>query len=153
MEICYKKKYKEKENENSRNLKKFQLLNQWMKLKIRGIQLKDFFEDRKIRSVAIYGMGELGWLFYEELKFDGVGQLVAYGIDQRGMQEGKEINIYPLCSSLEKTDAIIITPVLITDFIEDTIYKELGEQITFTLEEVLYELSRKHRVPSELWEI
>lgn len=81
MEICYKKKYREKESENSRNLKKFQLLNQWMKLKIRGIQLKEFFEDRRIGSIAIYGMGELGWLFYDELKFSGVGQLVTYGID------------------------------------------------------------------------
>lgn len=153
MDICYKKKYKEKENENSRNLKKFQLLNQWMKLKIRGIQLKEFLEDREIRSIAIYGMGELGWLFYDELKFCGVGQLVTYGIDQNGNQGGKEISIYSLCSTLEKTDAIIITPVLITDLIEDAIYKELGEQVTFTLEEVLYELSRKHRIPSELWKI
>lgn len=153
MEFCYKKKYKEKENENLRNLKKFQLLNQWIKLKIRGIQFMEFFEDRQISSLAIYGMGELGCLVYEELKFCGVGQLVKYGIDQGGNQAGKGIPVYPLHSSLEKTDAIIITPVLITDFIEDAIYKELGEQITFTVEEVLYELSRKHHVPSVLWEI
>lgn len=152
MEIGYKKRYTEKENENLRNFKKFQLLNQWMKLKIREVQLKEFLEYRQIRTVAIYGMGELGRLVYEELKFSGAGQSVRYGIDQNGKQPDQEIPVYPLDSSLERTDAIIITPVLITDFIEDEIYRKLGEQITFTLEEVLYELSRKHNVPSELWE-
>lgn len=149
----YKKKYIEKENENLRNLKKFQLLNQWMKLKMYGINFKEFLEDRQLESLAVYGMGELGWLVCQELESAGAGQMVKYGIDQKGGRAENEIPIYRLHSALEKTDAIIITPVLITDFIEDEIYKELGEQRTFTLEEVLYELSRKHRVTSELWEI
>lgn len=149
----YKNKYIEKEKENQRNLMKFRLLNQWLRLKIQGVHFKEFFEDRKLSSVAIYGMGEIGWLVYEELKADGWEQAVRYGIDQSGKRKENGVGIYPLCSSLKKTDAIIITPVLVTDFIEDAIYEKLGEQTTFTVEEILYELSRKHRVLSMLWEI
>ena len=50
-------------------------------------------------------------------------------------------------------DAIIISPVMVTDEIEDEIYELLGEMKTFTIEEILYELSRKHQVSSRLWEV
>ena len=47
----------------------------------------------------------------------------------------------------------MITPVLITDEIEDQIYEILGEQTTFVFEEILFELSRKHQINSEMWTI
>ena len=47
----------------------------------------------------------------------------------------------------------MITPVLITDELEEQIYEALGECVTFVFEELLYELSRKHGVASKLWEI
>lgn len=153
MTVNYKKKFMEKEQESQRNRKKFELLNQWMKLKLHGLRLSEFFEDRGLNSIAIYGMGELGWLVYEELKGNVGGVAVKYGIDQRGKAAGDGLEICPLRSVSERTDAILITPVLITDWIEDKIYEALGEQTTFTLEEILYELSRKYRIPSALWEI
>lgn len=152
MTVNYKKKYLEKEQENLRNQKKFELLSQWMKLKLHGLCLSEFFEDRGVSSIAIYGMGELGWLVYEELKGDSGKAAVRYGIDQRGREAGEGFRICPLEAVAERADAILITPVLITDWIEDEIYRVLGEQTTFTLEEILYELSRKHRIPSALWE-
>lgn len=152
MTVNYKKKYLEKEQENLRNRKKFELLSQWMKLKLHGLCLSEFFADREICSIAIYGMGELGQLLYEELIGNAGGTAVKYGIDQRGREAGEGLTICPLEDVPERTDAILITPVLITDWIEDEIYRVLGEQTTFTLEEILYELSRKHRIPSALWE-
>lgn len=44
-------------SECDRNKKKFDLMCQWMKLKIQGISLMEFFQDKGIRSIAIYGMG------------------------------------------------------------------------------------------------
>ena len=39
------------------------------------------------------------------------------------------------------------------DFIPEYTYEKLGEIPTYTLEEIIYELSRKHGVSSLLWEI
>lgn len=149
----YKEMYYNKEFENSRNYMKFQLLQQWMRLKNEKINFGDFFADRGITSIALYGIGELGRLFYDELEFWGIETILKYGIDQSSNAGYKNIPVYSLNSSLEKVDAIIISPVMITDEIEDKIYEILGEQVTFTIEEILYELSRKYQITSALWEI
>ena len=121
---------------------------QWMKLKQNGIELIEFFQDRKLESIAIYGMGDLGELLYKELEDN---RIIKFGIDRQLKQN--KIPIYSLENVKEKVDAIVITPVLITDEIEDQIYEILGEQTTFVFEEILFELSRKHQINSEMWTI
>lgn len=136
--------------ENERNKKKFELMYQWMRLKIRGISLMEFFQDRGIQSIAIYGMGEIGQLIYEELAAENE-VFIRYAIDQSGVRYVESLPTYQLDRNLPGADAIVITPVLITDQLEEQIYEALGEQITFVFEELLYELSRKHSVASKLW--
>lgn len=136
--------------ESNRNKKKFELICQWMKLKIQGISLMEFFQDRGIRSIAIYGMGEIGQLMYDELAMENE-TLIRYAIDQSGMRYVESLPTYCLDRNLPEVDAIVITPVLITDQLEEKIYETLGECVTFVFEELLYELSRKHRIPSSLW--
>ena len=137
--------------ESNRNKKKFELICQWMKLKIQGISLMEFFQDRGIHSIAIYGMGEIGQLMYDELAMENE-TLIRYAIDQSGKRYVESLPTYCLDKNLPKVDAIIITPVLITDQIEEQIYTALGECVTFVFEELLYELCRKHGVASKLWE-
>lgn len=149
----YKEMYYNKEFENSRNYMKFQLLQQWMRLKNAKINFGEFFSDRGISSIALYGIGELGRLFYDELEIWEMTDILKYGIDQSSNARYKKLPVYTLESSLEKVEAIIISPVMITDAIEDKIYETLGEQVTFTIEEILYELSRKYQITSALWEI
>lgn len=136
--------------ENDRNKKKFDLMCQWMKLKMQGIFLMEFFQDRGIRSIAIYGMGEIGQLMYDELAMENE-MFIRYAIDQSGKRYVESLPTYCLDRDLPKVDAIVITPVLITDQLEEQIYDALGECVTFVFEELLYELSRKHGVASTLW--
>lgn len=93
-------------------------------------------------------MGDLGELLYKELEDN---RIIKFGIDRQLKQN--KIPIYSLENVKEKVDAIVITPVLITDEIEDQIYEILGEQTTFVFEEILFELSRKHQINSEMWTI
>lgn len=138
--------------EVNRNKKKFDLMCQWMKLKIQGISLIEFFRDREIHSIAIYGMGEIGQLIYDELVMENEA-FIRYAIDRSGVRYVESLPTYCLDRDLPKVDAIVITPVLITDQLEEQIYDVLGECVTFVFEELLYELSRKHGVTSVLWDI
>lgn len=143
-------KYGRKIFENKRYKKKLDLMCQWMKLKIRGISLMEFFRDRGIRSIAIYGMGEIGQLMYDELAVEDEA-LIRYAIDQSCVRYVESLPTHCLNRGLPKVDAIVITPVLITNQLEEQIYETLGECVTFVFEELLYELSRKHGVASLLW--
>lgn len=146
MQLKYKQQYEATLKEVNRYRKKYELMYQWMKLKQNGIELIEFFQDRKLESIAIYGMGDLGELLYRELEDN---RIIKFGIDRQLKQN--KIPIYSLENVKEKIDAIVITPVLITDEIEDQIYEILGEQTTFVFEEILFELSRKHQINSEMW--
>ena len=148
MQLKYKQQYESTLKEVNRYRKKYELMYQWMKLKQNGIELIEFFQDRKLESIAIYGMGDLGELLYKELEDN---RIIKFGIDRQLKQN--KIPIYSLENVKEKVDAIVITPVLITDEIEDQIYEILGEQTTFVFEEILFELSRKHQINSEMWTI
>lgn len=145
-----KQEYMQTMREMQRYKKKYDLLYQWMKLRQNGVNIIEFFQDRKLESVALYGMGDMGWLIYNELRDY---EIIKYGIDRNNVADIKDLQMFTLESIKEKTDAILITPVLITDEIEDDIYEALGEQTTFVFEEILFELSRKHSVASELWPI
>lgn len=148
MQLKYKQQYESTLKEVNRYRKKYEFMYQWMKLKQNGIELMEFFQDRKLESIAIYGMGDLGELLYKELEDN---KIIKFGIDRQLKQN--KIPIYSLENVKEKVDAIVITPVLITDEIEDQIYEILGEQTTFVFEEILFELSRKHQINSEIWTI
>lgn len=136
--------------DNERNKKKFDLMCQWMRLKLQGISLMEFFQDRGLQSIAIYGMGEIGQLIYDELTMENEA-LIRYAIDKSGKRYVESLPVYCLDRGLPKVDAIVITPVLITDQLEEQIYDMLGECVTFVFEELLYELSRKHGIASTLW--
>lgn len=152
MEMCikYKVEYERMFREAERYRKKYDLVYQWMKLRQNGIKLEEFFYDRNLNSIALYGMGDLGRLIYSELKICGK---VKCGIDRMAGPVWEELPIYSLNSIQQKVDTILVTPVLITDEIEDEIYDVLGEQTVFVFEELLYELSRKHGITSELWPV
>jgi hypothetical protein len=149
----YKKMYEDMQNENRRNYQKFQLLYQWMKLRNVGIRFQEFFVDYQINSAAVYGMGELGKMFYDDMVEQKCEELIKFGIDKKSQRSYKNLLVYELSDLPEKVDCIVISPVLITDEIEDEIFLKLGEIQTFTIEEILYELSRKYHVQSVLWKV
>ena len=93
----------------------------------------------------------MGELIYEEMTKQADVN-VLFAID-RNRIEADNLMVFSLDDIPNAPDAVVISPVLNIDEIEDKIYEKLGEIPTYTLEEIIYELSRKHGVSSLLWEI
>ena len=147
----YKDRINQLDFDNHRNYMKFQLLNQWMRLRNRGVHIHEFFSCMGLRKISIYGMGELGRLLLEELGEDKETEIV-FGIDQRSDTD-LNIPVYHLEDIPFIPEAIVISLVNMTDETEDRIFELYGDLPVFTIEEVLFELSRKHGIQSALWNV
>lgn len=84
-----------------------QILYRWMKLKLRGVNISDYFRDKGIHEVAIYGLGAMGQLLYEELQLSEIS--VMYGIDKVAKDFRGKLKIYKLEEDLDSVDAIIVS--------------------------------------------
>lgn len=102
-----------------------------------GKTVDDLLRQRGIEKIAIYGMGELGTILYEELKDTGI--TVAYGIDQ-SVSRHPEITVIQKENIKEETDAIIVT----IPFAYESVKKDLEKLVScpiISLEHLLYEVS------------
>jgi phosphoglycerate dehydrogenase-like enzyme len=108
--------------------------NKWLELKQNNYRLKGYFENNNYKSVAIYGMGDLGKRLFRELADDGV--VVSYTIDKNiGVDD--EYKMIALSERLPEVDVVIVTAV--SSF--DDIYLDLkgrfnGEIVS--IEDVLW---------------
>ena len=152
-EEVMKKKEKELSGHLMRTQKKFDLLHQWMRLKQRGISLTEFFDDQHYTSVAIYGGGDLGILLHEELsRKQGLVKCILDKNAKKIQLQGIDIPVcHPTDCEVYPVDVVMVTPVLVTDEIEDMIQERFPGQLVLELEEVLYELYRKHEMKAEMW--
>lgn len=82
------------------------ILQEWMKLKIHGVEVCDALIRGGIHKVAIYGLGILGQLLYEDLLLSDIS--VLYGIDKAANDFKEELTICKLEDDLKPVDAIIV---------------------------------------------
>lgn len=130
-----------KENTNGDNkINKFKgyynILNQWLKLKQEGNSIEKYFLENGYKTVAVYGMGELGNRLYSELKESGID--VKYAVDRNAANIFSDLKLLDKNEPFPYVDVMIIT----ASFAYDEIYKELNKKVDFpivSLEEVVYE--------------
>lgn len=139
--IIQKKHIKQIENMSSRYSMYYKLLNQWMKNKAQNKKITDYLMDNGIKTIAIYGMGEVGQLLYEELKGEQVQ--VLYFIESAGGNSiedryGKRVIGVKEINLQEKADAIIITPIYNFENIYNDIVDENVGTIVLSLEDIIY---------------
>lgn len=118
----------------------YNLLNQWLCLKQEGKNLADYFQNNQYKTVAIYGMGELGNRLYEELKATSVS--VEYAIDKNSFSTYSELEVFNLDdidSDTEPVDIIVVTAVFAFDEIEVELQSRYSCPIV-SLEDVVFEL-------------
>ncbi len=113
--------------------------NQWLMLKNAGKGVENYFSNNGYKTMAIYGMGELGNRLYEELRGSDKVE-VKYAVDKKSgyLYEG-DLRILLPDNELELVDVIVVTPV--SDFEE--VQKTLSEKINcpiISLEDVVFEL-------------
>ncbi len=118
---------------------------QWVLNKQNQKTPDNFFRDEDIKSIAIYGMGSLGELFYNELKdrdivevkyfIDQMADLYSYGLDNIPVRD---------CESMMQegtVDAVIVTPVHIFDDIKNNLQEQGYHGKIFSLRDVMEQMA------------
>lgn len=138
VEIVEKKNKKSKSknvDQNTKRLKSYyDILNKWLSMKQKGESLEKYFLDYGYKSVAIYGMGELGKRLYDELKDTSIK--VLYAIDKNSGGKYLDIDIKSPDEKLPEVDVTVVTAVFAFDEILLELEDKLSSQI-ISLNEVL----------------
>lgn len=130
-------KAEEKQRLADKHLALFLMMNQWVKVKQEGKNLKTYFERNHYHRIAIYGMSYAGETLAEELKDSGVE--VAYGIDQKADIIYADVDVVTIEQNLEPVDAIVVTAITFFNEIEERLSAKLDCPI-ISLEDILYEV-------------
>lgn len=121
-----------------RYLKDYDVMMRWIALKQNGKKLSDYIKKYDYRTVAIYGMGEVGVLLYKELYSENIH--VIYGIDQVGCVEDIDLEVIEPGTDLPGVDIIVVTVM--------HAYREIKEMLSehvecaiCSLAEIVYEIN------------
>ena len=113
------------------------LLDFWLKNMEQGKKINSFFENRKYKSISIYGMASLGEHLKKQLEED---ILVLYSIDRNVITyNGKDYGLQEDIEKLPKPDVIVVTPVMEYKEIKENLEKVVDTDI-ISLEEVVLSL-------------
>ncbi len=116
----------------------YNMLNQWLMLKQEGISLEKYFTDNNIKSIAVYGMGEMGNRLYNELKDSDV--IIRYAIDQIAGNIYSDLKVCSLDDELEDVDAVIVSATFAFSSIKDQLAEKCDYPV-ISLEDVVYSIS------------
>lgn len=115
----------------------YNMLNQWLTLKQEGKSLVEYFKQNDYKTVAIYGMGEMGNRLYDELKGSDIE--VKYAVDKEAASTYSELYVKEMDDDFEAVDVMVVTATFAFDDIEN----EISEKVDFpivSLEDVVYEI-------------
>lgn len=112
--------------------KNYNLMVRWMTALQNHKSIADTLTELGIHSIAIYGMGEIGTLLYNELKDTEI--VIPYAIDNGGAYAELEIR----CSDdiLDTVDAIIVSTIYAYDEIKTNLQGKFDGKI-LSLEEII----------------
>lgn len=116
----------------------YHLLVQWVALKQEGRNLKEYFEANEYKTIAVYGMKELGELLVEELKDSGI--TVQYVVDKDVSNIVTDLPKHTPDDKLEEVDVMVVTAVYYYQDIEE----KMSENVDFpiiSLEDIVYGLA------------
>lgn len=131
------KKAKEKNEIFRKVLSYYFLYNQWLIVHQQGKSLADYFEINGYKTIAIYGLKELGERLYDELKDSGI--TVKYIIDKNADAIYADVDVVTPDEELEPVDAIVVTASYYFNDIEEMLYKKVDYPI-LSLEDIVYEV-------------
>ena len=98
-------------------------LNNWIEIKQDNKNLSMYFNTMGYKTVAIYGMKEVGERLYKELKDSEV--VVKYAIDQNAEGIYSDVDIYSVDDELPDVDVIVVTPT----YYYNSILKNLKDKV------------------------
>ncbi len=128
---------KEKEEWFNKVVSYYHLYNQWLSIRQQGKSLVEYFEKNQYKTVAIYGMKELGERLFDELKDSDI--TVKYIIDKKADELYADIDIVTPDEKLEPVDVIVVTATYYFDEIEEMLSEKV-EYPVISLEDIIYEV-------------
>ncbi len=105
----------------------FSLMFQWLKQKQQGKKISDYLKEKGYKTIAVYGMGNVGGMLCTELQDSDIR--ILYGIDKNKDGIITDIDILAPEDKLPDVDAVIVTPITLFDEIRDTIGKKTKADI------------------------
>lgn len=127
-------------SQENRKIDKFKnyyyMLNQWLLLKNEGKSLEKFFVDNGYKTIAIYGMGEMGNRLYEELQNSSIE--VKYAIDKNAGSTFSELVVCELDDNLTEVDVIVVTAIFAFDEIKEDL-EAVADYPIISLEDVIFD--------------
>lgn len=97
----------------------FDLMYQWLKVKMKNKSAADFFVARGYKKIAVYGASYIGGILWEEL--EAAGLEVSYFIDIGGQEEFCGRPVYKPDRILPETDIVVITVLYHYNIIKEQI--------------------------------
>lgn len=114
----------------------YNMLNQWLILKQEGKSLDEYFKKNNYKTVAIYGMGEMGNRLYDELKDSDIE--VKYAVDQNAASTYSELEVVDKDDCFDDVDVMVVTATFAFDEIEEEISSKCSFPLV-SLDDVVYE--------------
>ena len=125
----------------SETLKKVHVLynvfDRWLQIRQEGRTLAEYFMKHNYKTVAIYGMKELGERLIDELKDSDI--TVDYAIDKSADEIYADVDIVTPDDELEPVDVIVVTAIYYFDEIADMLSEKVDYPVV-SLEDIVYEL-------------
>lgn len=115
----------------------YRLLIEWLRIKQEGKSLVSFFVRNGYKTVAIYGMKELGERLYDELKDSEIQ--VKYIIDKNADAIYADVDVVNPEDTLEEVDVIVVTAIHYFDEIEGALAAKTDCPV-MSLEDIVYDL-------------
>ena len=135
-ERVMQKEIDKKQKLSDKHLALFKMMNEWVRVKQKGVQLSTNIEKRGMHKIAIYGMNYAGETLVEELRSSSIE--IVYGIDRHAKNLFAEFPIVSMEDELEEVDGIIVTAITFYDEIETELKTKVDCQIV-SLEDIIYE--------------
>lgn len=115
----------------------FLLMDQWVNIKQKGKNLKDYFLKNNYEKIAIYGMGRAGQRLVEELRNTEIE--VLYGIDSDINNIYSDINLVTVEDDLQRVDAVVVTALGEFDAVYDILCEKMDCPM-IAIEDILNEI-------------
>lgn len=135
--VVLNKKIAEKDENAKKVHELYMAFDQWMQVRQEGKSLVEYFQQQNYKTVAIYGMKELGERLYDELS--GSDVTVSYIIDKNADELYADVDIVTPDEKLKPVDAIVVTAIYYFDEIKEELSQKIDCPI-ISLEDILYEI-------------
>lgn len=119
-------------------VKYFGLLDRWLWLKLQNRDIKEFFEAKGYKRIAIYGLGEVGSRLYEELSRTSDIRVI-YAIDSMAPKKRSPLKVYKPEDVLPDVDVVVVS----VDYIYDEIAELLSDKVScpvISIDDVIFDI-------------